>query len=181
MALTREERYHWKDRISKRLDAAIEKLWATHPGLKDELTGQAQKRAKSELGFSPHYEKLRKLDEQISELTAVRDEAQAEFTALIRGCSLSVARQANNYYVANEATEAVNARAAIRFRELLAETETGKDILGLESEKENLIDSVWLATSTSQVKTFWEKVGEILGQSTSKIERAALEIPAVAE
>jgi hypothetical protein len=46
-------------------------------------------------------------------------------------------------------------------------------------EKENLLDTIWLATSTSQLKTLWTKVSDLLGSAPTQLERDALAIPAL--
>ena len=59
------------------------------------------------------------------------------------------------------------------------ECETGRQILRLREEKENLLDTIWLATSPSQLKTLWTKVAELLGTAATQLERDALAIPAL--
>ena len=45
------------------------------------------------------------------------------------------------------------------------------------AEKVNLLDTVWLATSSSDVRALWQKVSELLGESVSPLQQGALAIP----
>ena len=63
--------------------------------------------------------------------------------------------------------------------ELLGECDTGREILRLRQEQEDLLDTVWLASSPSQLKALWSTVNALLGTTPTQLERDALEIPAV--
>jgi hypothetical protein len=64
---------------------------------------------------------------------------------------------------------------------LLAGHEIGRQILRLRAERENLLDSIWLATSPSQIRSFWQKVAELLGEEPTRLECDALSIPPAGE
>ncbi|MCA9120721.1 MAG: hypothetical protein H6822_35915 [Planctomycetaceae bacterium] len=49
-------------------------------------------------------------------------------------------------------------RQAVHEDELLAELERGQEIVRLRQEKEDLLDTVWFATSGAQIKELWSKV-----------------------
>jgi hypothetical protein len=59
---------------------------------------------------------------------------------------------------------------------LLAENETGRKIVELRREKENLLDTVWLATGCAQIKVLWYKVAELLGHPQTQLQ---VEAPAI--
>jgi hypothetical protein len=44
-----------------------------------------------------------------------------------------------------------------------------------------LLDTVWLAASTAQIKQLWTKVGELLGDEPTTLEREALAIEPAGE
>jgi len=83
------------------------------------------------------------------------------------------------YHANDEVKTAVLRRQKVHEDELLAECDTGREILRLREEKENLLDIVWLATSPSQLKTLWTKVSELLSTEPTQLERDALAIPAL--
>ena len=59
--------------------------------------------------------------------------------------------------------------------------ELGRQVLKLRAEKENLLDVIWLATSSRQVRQLWTKVAELLGEEPTHLEREALSIPPAGE
>jgi hypothetical protein len=75
-----------------------------------------------------------------------------------------------------EVTAAVERRRAAHREELLADDPVGKQVVGLEAEKERLLDVVWLACSPGQIRTLWSKVAELLGEEPTPLEREALAI-----
>jgi hypothetical protein len=58
--------------------------------------------------------------------------------------------------------------------ELLAETPLGQQILKLRAEKEALLDTVWLATSSSQIRDLWSRVSVVLGEEETPLQRQIL-------
>jgi hypothetical protein len=76
---------------------------------------------------------------------------------------------------------AVSRRQAVFEDQLLADAEAGRKILALRQEKEDLLDTVWLATSPAQVRQLWQKVGELLGDELTQLQRDAMAIEPMAE
>ena len=70
----------------------------------------------------------------------------------------------------------MNRRQAVHEDELLAEGEIGQRIMKLREEKDNLLDTVWLATSPKQIKELWSKVADLLGDDQTQLQRDALAI-----
>jgi hypothetical protein len=64
---------------------------------------------------------------------------------------------------------------------MLADDPIGREIAKLESEKDSLLDTIWLATSPTQIRQLWTKVGELLGDEPTTLERDALAIEPVKE
>ena len=63
--------------------------------------------------------------------------------------------------------------------DILAESDLGKQVLALRSEKDNLLDTVWLATSCAQIKELWEQVNALLELKPTALEEKALQIEPV--
>jgi hypothetical protein len=101
----------------------------------------------------------------------------AEQRAILKGTSVDEEISDCGYYHSNdEVEEAVTARAAALEADILAESELGKQVLTLRAEKDNLLDTVWLATSSSQIKELWEQVNAILNITPTALEEKALKI-----
>ena len=72
--------------------------------------------------------------------------------------------------------EAIARRQAAHQEQMLADDPIGREIARLGAEKENLLDTVWLAASPAQIKQLWSKVAELLGDEPTTLEREALSI-----
>ena len=59
---------------------------------------------------------------------------------------------------------------------MLADDPIGREISRLEVEKDSLLDTIWLATSPTQIRQLWTRVGELLGDEPTTLERDALAI-----
>ena len=73
----------------------------------------------------------------------------------------------------------INRRKSVHEDELLADCEIGRQILGLRQERDNLLDTVWLASSPKQIKELWTKVATLLGDEQTPLQRDALAIEPV--
>lgn len=76
---------------------------------------------------------------------------------------------------------AVTGRSTVHERELLDRHPLGRQVLHLEQEKEELLDTVWLATSPSQIKQLWAKFAEVLQWDPPELQKQALAIAAVSD
>ena len=70
----------------------------------------------------------------------------------------------------------IKARQVVHEETLLREHELGRQIAQLRLERENLLDTVFLATSPVQVRDLWQKVSDLLGDELSQLQRAAMQI-----
>ena len=73
-----------------------------------------------------------------------------------------------------EVEEALTRRQAAHEAEALTDDAVGREIARLESERERLLDVIWLATSPTQIRALWTKVAELLGDEPTQLEREAL-------
>ena len=68
------------------------------------------------------------------------------------------------------------ARAKALEEDILLESDLGKRILALREEKDNLLDTVWLATTCGQIKELWEQVNAFLEIKPTSLEGKALKL-----
>ena len=101
--------------------------------------------------------------------------------ARVRGVPLEDIDEYDAYRFDHEVDKAIHRRQSVHEDELLAESEIGQRILKLRQEKENLLDTVWLATSPKQIKELWSKVAELLGERQTQLEKEAMAIDPVDE
>ena len=180
MSLTVSEKNHWKDRIARRIDKKIEMLLAADPNLMDRIHRDARQRALQSLGLADWQAELDDIERQKELLEKRSQQTLKAMLAHVRGVPAEdLEDTCYSYRRDEEVKSAVANRQKVHEDELLGECDTGKEVLRLRQEQEDLLDTVWLASSTSQLKTLWSKVNALLGTTPTQLERDALEIPPV--
>jgi hypothetical protein len=179
--LTVAEKTHWRDRIQARIDRRIEAITAGDPGLTERVRQEARTRALESLGLAGFQEELDRIAGQRAELDRRDAQVRKEMLAKVRGVSADDLDGYSRVHDHPEIRAALGQRQAVHEDELLAGNELGRQVLRLRAEREDLLDSIWLATSPSQIRLFWQKVGELLGEEPTRLERAALSIPPAGE
>jgi len=174
--LTVAEKNHWRDRIQIRIDRRIEALTASDPGLMERVRREARGRAMESLGLAEFQAELDRIAAQRADLDRRDVQIRREMLARVRGVPADELDPYSRVHDHPEIRTALDRRTALHEAEILAGDETGREVLRLRKERENLLDSIWLATSPSQVRTFWQKVGELLGEEPTRLEREALAI-----
>jgi len=80
----------------------------------------------------------------------------------------------STYALQSAVDNAIRDRQAVHQKELLALDPLGQKILELQLEQDDLLDTVWLATSPVQIKQLWGRVAEILNQQPTALQQHAL-------
>jgi hypothetical protein len=175
--LTVAEKNHWRERIQIRIDRRIEQITAGDPGLMERIRREARGRALESLGLAGLQEELDRIAGQRAALDGRDAGIRREMLARVRGVSADDLDCYTRVHDHPEIRAAIEKRRARHEEELLAGHELGRRVLRLRAEREDLLDSIWLATSPAQVRLFWQEVGELLGDEPTDLERAALAIP----
>lgn len=180
--LSVSEKDYWKERIAKRIDQRIETVVAkTDPTLLQRVEKDAQVRAYKSLGIDGQQRELDAIRKQKEEIEQRERRLCAEQSAIVNGTSIEKAMEAGDYYHRDSVEHAVDTRARALESEILAESEIGRQVLSLREEKDNLLDTVWLATSSSQIKELWADVNALLEITPTALEEKALKIAPVEE
>jgi cysteinyl-tRNA synthetase len=180
MSLTVAEKEHWKDRISKRIDKKVETLLAAEPNLMDRIHREARQRALQSLGLADWQHELDDIERQKDQLEKRSRRVLKAMLAHVQGVPTEDVEDTGYGYTRDqEIKSAVANRQKVHEDELLAECDTGREILRLRREQEDLLDTVWLATSAAALKALWSKVNELLGTEPTRLERDALAIAPV--
>lgn len=178
--LTVTEKEHWKERISRRIDKRIEAVHAADPNMKDRIDREARERALASLGLTELQREADDVERQEAHLEERGKQITKTMLARVRGVPAS----SIDGYVYNGDTEIENAvkrRQKVHEEDLLAECEAGKQVLALRKEREELLDTVWLATSGKDIRALWQKVGDLLGDQITKLQSEALTIEPASE
>ena len=176
------EKTHWKERIGKRIDQRVETLVAKQdPLLLQRVVEQARAKAYESLAIDAQQRELEALQKQKEEIERREKRLKADQRAVINGTAVEDELERGGYYGRHdhEAEQAVKARAKALEADILAESDLGKQVLTLRGEKDNLLDTVWLATSCSQIKELWEQVNALLELKPTALEEKALQLAPV--
>lgn len=178
MAITVTEREHWKERIARRIDRAIEEVFSVEdPGLLERVKASAKEKAIESLGISSLMRRREEIKVEKENLGQEGIEVLRKMIAKIRSVDLSkVEKLSGDYYLPSEVDRALECRAEVIEQEMLAENPLGRQVLALRHEQEELLDTVWLATSGRQIKELWTSVISRLGHQSTELQETALNI-----
>jgi hypothetical protein len=175
--ITVSEKNHWRDRIAKRIDHRVETLVAKEdPTLLQRVEKDARDRAYKSLGIDTQQREMEAIQKQKEELEKREQRLLAEQKAIIQGTKPEDELDNGPYCRSNVVEDAVDSRAKALEADILAESDLGRRVLSLREEKENLLDTVWLATSSTQIRQLWEQVNSLLEITPSVLEDKALKI-----
>ena len=175
--ITVSEKNHWRDRIAKRIDHRVETLVAKEdPTLLQRVEKDARDRAYKSLGIDTQQREMEAIQKQKEELEKREHRLAAEQTAIVNGTRPEDELDSGPYCRSNVVEDAVDSRAKALEADILAESDLGRRVLSLREEKDNLLDTVWLATSSSQIKELWGKVNSLLEITPTALEDKALKI-----
>jgi hypothetical protein len=185
--LTVTEKEHWRQRVSARISKRIESIKGRHPALFERVKREARARALQSLGLAEAYATLEQVQADAAALERRRTRAQRTMLAVVRGVPIDeISDSINIRYgrelpLPHEAAEALDRRQEAHEEELLADDPVGAEIAHLKAERERLLDTVWLACSSAQIKQLWSKVSELLGDEGTPLEREVLAIAPIKE
>jgi DNA repair exonuclease SbcCD ATPase subunit len=176
--LTVTEKEHWKDRIARRIDNKIERLTANDPNFTERLHREAREWALVSLGLDDVQRRIDEIEQQAEELDKLKNQLRHTLLARVRGVPPeSITEHYSSYQHDGEVNRAINRRQSVHEDELLTRSDLGREILRLRAEKDNLLDTVWLATSSVEVRQLWQKVTELLGDTPTPLQQDALTNP----
>ncbi len=176
MPLTVSEKEHWRERIAKRIDKKIAVITSQHRHNFLRLQTVARERAIAALGLTELLAEQQRIEQDKKTLEGREIEVCRQLLAKVRGVSVEEIDGYSRYSTDPEVIKAIKARQSQHEEELLAEHEVGQEVLKLRLEKENLLDTVFLATSPTQVRTLWQQVSDLLGDELSQLQKAAMQI-----
>ena len=179
MTLTVKEKEHWKERISRKINQAIDALCAEHdPSFRERIRTTSRQRAIESLGIAESQSRL-------TEIKSTKEALDSEEKTLIRTMATLVVKTEHQsdspYWQQNAVDSAIRDRQQVHEKELLAADPLGRKILELQLEQEDLLDTVWLATSPVQIKQLWSRVAEILHQRPTALQQHALSLEPVTD
>ena len=177
MSITVKEKEHWKDRIGRRIDHAIEELESKEePGFRTRIKQAADEIAWQSLGLDKLRFEYKRLAEEVDQIDEKRKQIATEMMKKIGSDAMPHSYRNDPPF---EVLNCVNRRREVHEKELLAKSPLGQKILHLQREKDELLDTVWLATSSSQIKELWASFAELLSWEPPELQKHAISIPPV--
>ena len=170
--LTLTEKEHWKSRIENRINRAIESLQAKDISLMPKIKVQAELEAHKSLGTDKLNAKLQSIRQQRKDLADQEEKLESAIYRAVLG-EAATANQ-GSYQIESDFRTMLRQSQARFEEELLKNSSIGKEILKLRSEKDALLDTVWLATSSAQIRDLWSHVSEVLGDPATPLQQQIL-------
>jgi hypothetical protein len=172
--ITVTEKQHWKERIEHRISKAIAEIEAQDPSLMPTLRARAEELAHEALGTLEHHQKLNALRSNIKSLEDERDQTERVMWLHALGAD---ALRSGEYHARSSFWTLHSKHTARIENEQLKHSPLGLKILALKSEKESLLDTVWLATSSKQIRDLWGRVSSVLGEESTPLQQQILAEP----
>lgn len=171
MPLTVKEKEHWKERIEKKIDQAIEKAYRDEGnGMREAIRQQAKTRVMKHYGLEDYMRRYSSRKAQIEELQSQQLRASEEASKPFESTSSYYCWSERHSLIVGVIDRAVKGVE----KEILQESEFGRKILRLERERDELIDTIWLATSPVQIQSLWKDFSALLTEELTELQKQAL-------
>jgi hypothetical protein len=136
------------------------------------VTAAAELAAHKALGTADLHARIEAIKQESDALDKEQEELEVVMYCRVLGKDIAQERCPRSLY--GELNAAMRKQQRRMEEELLAETPLGQQILKLRAEKEALLDTVWLATSSSQIRDLWSRVSVVLGEEETPLQRQIL-------
>lgn len=171
--ITVKEKEHWRERIQAKIDKAIDDLINNNdPGYRVRIENEAKAEALKLLGIAEMYERRSRLFENKTQVETEIGQVNSELDHAVRTNPLCNALKNRSIYSIVDDSLAHYTR---RIEAKLMESDPiGARILALQNEKEALLDTIWLATTGSQIRNLWTDAMTLLEQTPSTLQKKTL-------
>ena len=172
MPLTVKEKEHWKEQIEKRIDKAIAEIYRNEGNewrrsLQEKVNSEALKR----LGLTNYMKRYLDLDSKVEKLRAEQSKLVESNEETFKDKSNEKLRWVRGHELIETV---VKLEAEIVEKERLGDSESGQKILRLMREKEELLDTIWLATSPVQIRSLWSDFTELVAVEPTRLQKQAI-------
>lgn len=174
MAISVTEKEHIRELIEKRINAEIEKISTENRVDEDDIKAKAKKEAIVALGIESPMGDLDALDAQIEKLQDKRSKLEFRTLEIL---DINPEKQ-RNYGTHRQLinNKIKSASVAYQNRLLEAHPNLGR-IVQLKAEMDSLLQTIWIATSNTQVKELFSYLNDLLGTKPTQLEIMAQKIP----
>ena len=173
MGITVTEKQELRDIINKRMKKKIEALDLKNAAEFGVMRVDARNIALKEMGLDEYMTRYDDICATIKRLDKERDQL-TEVAAAAAGIE-------EGYRPHHLIEQRVNTAQEAVFNRMLADHPVGQKIVALQKEQEHMLETVWVATSSAQVKELFRKVNEVLDESPTDLGVRAGEITPVSD
>mgnify|MGYP006323460821 FL=1 len=175
MGLSVTEKQEIKSLIEERFDREIERIQTENKAAMDNIKQQAITQTIAALNVTDQMSELQSINAQILELNEEKKKLEERIVVEIG------AENHKNLYYARAMDSLIDSKIESASRpyekKLLSEHPLLSKIVTLRQEKDSLLQSVWIATSSLQVKQLFEMVNKLLQSTPTELETMAQSIP----
>lgn len=171
MAIRLAEKEHWKERIEEKIKKRISAVKSENAKLFEDIQREAEAKTIESLGLTEDMKRLEKLKAKETETSA----QWKELTTSVRNRLFPNNKEIGHCYSHyNEIRNAISEIRKAHEEKIYGNHEVGRELLKLQNERENILDTVWLATSPRQVTELWQRVVNLLGEDTTDFQKEIL-------
>jgi seryl-tRNA synthetase len=170
--LTVTEKEHWKQRIERRINKAIENLETKDATFMPAIKAKAEREAHVCLGTEGMNDRIDAIKNQRKELEAELESLESTMYTQALGLE---AVQHHRLYCMRSDFYSLHGKLSSRIEsELLQASPIGREILKLQQEKDSLLDTVWLATSNIHIRDLWNRVSSVVGDEATPLQQQVM-------
>ena len=172
MPLTVKEKEHWKEQIEKRIDKAIAQAYRNEgKDWRRSLQEKVNKEVLKRLGLTNYMKRFLDLESRIEKLRS----EQSKLVKLTEESFKDKSNENLRWKQGHQLIEKViQLEAEIVEKERLGDSVPGQKILRLMREKEELLDTIWLATSPVQIRSLWKDFTKLVAVEPTKLQKQAI-------
>lgn len=169
MSMTVAEKEALQKILSNKIKDRVEDLKIEAEVEFQEMQNKAEAQAVEQLGIQEEFIAAGRLYREF-------EEKEAQLKIIWRGMAEKLGSKDPGWRPRGDVMGKVDKKAEIIKRSLMADHPIGKQILELRAEKKEMLGTIWLATSTKQVKDLWSHLDNLLGERMTQLEKDAMKI-----
>lgn len=170
--LTVTEKEHWKQRMERRIDKAIESLETQDVTFMPTIEAKAKREAHVSLGTAEMNDRIAVIKNHSKELEAEFEKLESAMYTHALGAE--AVRHQQLYCMRSDFYSLLDKLSSRIESELLLASPIGREILKLRQEKDSLLDTVWLATSNAHIRDLWSRVSSVVGDEATPLQQQVM-------
>ena len=181
--LTMKEKEQWNERMSNKITKAVEQLVEMHePDYFDRIDKEADRIVCESFGLTDQRAELARQAAECERLTEELRRAESERKTTVFHMLKTLAKTQEDRAEFRRVAGEYELEARIEFEKakrrpkLMADDGLGRRILELQSEQEQMIDTILLATTSKQLRELWVTVSQRLEQPLTAFQSKLVEV-----